>query len=89
MNESAAPTPARRFWRLIAVTAIVAALAIGAALWVMRLEGTPLRLHLVMAMSVGIGLTLLIAGALMGLLFYSARSGHDDAVADLDDLDEQ
>lgn len=90
MNDSAsrAPaTPARRFWRLMAVVALVAVAAAAAALAYMAATGTPLRLHFVIAMTLGIVLTLLLAGALMGLLFFSARSGHDDAVTDRDDLD--
>ena len=89
MNESTAASPARRFWRLMAVVALVAAIAIVAALFYARATGTPLRLHFVLAMSLGIGLTLLLAGALMGLLFFSARSGHDEAAFDRDDLDER
>ena len=87
MNESPAPSPARRFWRLMAVVALVALLAIGGALFYVYASGTPLRLHFVLAMSLGIGMTLLLAGALMGLLFFSARSGHDEAAAERDDLD--
>ena len=89
MNESSQPSPARRFWRLLGITAIVAALAIGAALYYAHATGTPLRLHFALAMSLGIGLTLLLAGALMGLLFFSARSGHDEMTLDRDDLDER
>lgn len=89
MNESPAPSAARRFWRLMTVVALVALLAIGAALFYAYATGAPLRLHFVLAMSLGIGLTLLLAGALMGLLFFSARSGHDEAAFDRDDLDDR
>lgn len=88
MNESPSPTPLRRFWRLLAITVGVALAAIIGALWYAHGNGTPLRLHFVVAMSLGIGLTLLLAGALMGLLFYSARSGHDEGAFERDDLDE-
>ena len=91
MNESAPPTltPARRFWRLMAGVAAVAVAAIVGALDYMQATGTPLRLHFVIALTLGIGLTLLLAGALMGLLFFSARSGHDDTTFDRDDLDDR
>jgi hypothetical protein len=89
MNESPPPTPIRRFWRLLAITGIVAVAAIIAALWYAHASGTPLRLHFVVAMSLGIGLTLLLAGALMGLLFFSARSGHDEGAFERDDLDDR
>lgn len=90
MNESVQPTPspARRFWRLMAVVAVVAIAAVIAALVYMNATGTQLRLHFVIALTLGIALTLLLAGALMGLLFFSARSGHDEAAYDRDDLDE-
>lgn len=90
MSDSSppAPTPARRFWRLMAVVAGIAVLAVLAALAYMRATHTELRLHFVIALTLGIALTLLLAGALMGLLFFSARSGHDEAAFDRDDLDE-
>ena len=64
-------------------------IAIAAALFYAHQAGTPLRLHFALAMSLGIGLTLLLAGALMGLLFFSARSGHDEVTHDRDDLDDR
>ena len=88
MNESPGPSPVRRFWRLMAIMAAVAAIAIGGALFWAQARGTPLRLHFALAMSLGIGLTLLLAGALMGLLFFSSRSGHDESAFDRDDLDD-
>lgn len=89
MNESPTTSPARRFWRLLGITAVVAAIAIGAALYYAHATGTPLRLHFALAMSLGVGFTVLLAGALMGLLFFSARSGHDEATFDRDDLDDR
>lgn len=91
MNESApaGPSPARRFWRLMAVVAAIAVACVAAALAYMQAAGTPLRLHFVIALTLGIGLTLLLAGALMGLLFFSARSGHDELTFEHDDLDDR
>ena len=88
MNESPGPSPVRRFWRLMAIMAVVAVIAIAGALFWAQARGTPLRLHFALAMSLGIGLTLLLAGALMGLLFFSARSGHDEGAFNRDDLDD-
>ena len=59
MNESPAPSPVRRFWRLMAIMAVVAAIAIGGALFWAQARGTPLRLHLALALSLGIGQTML------------------------------
>ena len=89
MNESPTRSPTHRFWHLMKVMAAMAAIAIAVALAWMHLSGAALRLHVVLAMSLGIGLTLLLAGALMGLLFFSARSGHDEAAFDRDDLDDR
>ncbi|MGL4540972.1 MAG: hypothetical protein ACRCUI_00505, partial [Polymorphobacter sp.] len=57
-----------------AITAVAAILAAIAALVV---SGAPIRLHMLVAVALGIGLSVLLAGALMGLVFVSARSGHD------------
>jgi hypothetical protein len=52
------------------------------ALWWIAANGTQLRLHLMLALGGGILLSVLLAGALMGLLFASNRSGHDQSVHD-------
>jgi len=77
----------RRFRRLMLVMLTLAVVAVGTALAVMHRDGVVLHLHFVIAMGLGITLSLLLAGALMGLVFLSANSGHDDAVIDprLDD----
>jgi tetrahydromethanopterin S-methyltransferase subunit D len=82
MKDRSPATPIRRYWRLVAIMATVAAIAIVAALWYLQRSGTPLRLHVALATGLGVGLTLLLAGVLMGLVFFSARSGHDQAVSD-------
>ncbi len=88
MNDSPAPSPVARFWRLMAVMLLVALISAMAALYYMQRTGTVLHLHFVIAMTAGIVATLLLAGALMGLLFLSARTGHDAAVSDIDDRDD-
>ena len=42
--------------------------------------GEPLRFHFVVAISLGVGLSMLLAAALMGLVFISNRSGHDQMI---------
>lgn len=66
----------------MAITAIIAVVTIAAGIFYVLRSGAPVRLHMLLAMSLGIGLTILLAGALMGLLFVSSRSGHDESVAD-------
>lgn len=60
-------------WMILASIA-TAALAL---LW-LRQTGTEMRLHLVIATIAGVGFSVLVGTALMGLIFFSNRSGHDD-----------
>ncbi|MES2336644.1 MAG: hypothetical protein V4537_00945 [Pseudomonadota bacterium] len=58
----------------------VSAAAGGAAVAVLwRLNG-PLPIHMAVATFLGVGLSILMAAALMGLIFLSSGSGHDEAV---------
>ncbi|KPF74489.1 hypothetical protein IP88_07870 [alpha proteobacterium AAP81b] len=75
----------RRFRRLMALMLIIGIGSAGIAVaWALH-DGVPFHLHFVIAMGGGIILSLLLAGALMGLAFVSNNSGHDDAVSDLDE----
>jgi hypothetical protein len=58
--------------------AVLAAVCAGLSLLYLQQSGEALRLHLVIATILGVGLTILVGTALMGLVFYSSRSGHDD-----------
>jgi len=74
--------PARRF-RVLLLSALAAgAAAVPLALWYLSSSGVSLTLHLVLAVSLAILLSLLLAAGLMGLVFFSAESGHDRRVAD-------
>lgn len=86
MNDNPNADLRRRYWRLVGLMALIAVVTIAGALWYLHASGTPLRLHVALAMSLGIGLTLLLAGALMSLLFFSARSGHDEHAAHDDEI---
>lgn len=81
-SRPAAKTHWRRFRRLMAFMLTIAAIAIVGALWFLKSTGTVLHWQFVLALGLGIGVSLLLAGALMGLVFLSANSGHDDAVLD-------
>ncbi|WP_416908027.1 MAG: hypothetical protein ACMVO5_13585 [Polymorphobacter sp.] len=75
----------RQFRALIGWSALAGLLAgLGAIFWVWS-RGTVPGLHMMVAMGGGIFLALLLGGALMGLVFVSARLGHDEEVASLDD----
>lgn len=58
----------------LAVVAVLVALA-----W-LRSTGAPARWELYLAVTVGVAGTMMLTGALMGLVFVSSRSGHDDKV---------
>ena len=72
----------RRFRRLITFMLAIAVIAIGGALWSLRRDGVVLHWQFMLAIGLGIGVSLLLAGALMGLVFVSAASGHDESVLD-------
>lgn len=67
----------QHFRRLMRWTALAAAISVVLAVTALILGGAPIRLHMLIAVSLGIGVSMLLAGALMGLVFVSARSGHD------------
>lgn len=72
----------RRFKILFGCAAGLSLPLIAGALNWISAEGTPLRLHLVVAICLAIFLSLMLAAALMGLVFLSNESGHDQDAAD-------
>ena len=75
----------QRFRRLMLLMTVVAVSTAALAIWQLRRDGVTFHLHFVIAMAGGIVIALLLAGALMGLAFVSNRSGHDAAVADVEE----
>ena len=75
----------RRYRRLLAMMLGLAGFAIAIALWALHRDGVVLHLQFVIALGLGIGVSLLLASALMGLAFVSANSGHDERVGRDDD----
>ena len=75
----------RRIMKYVALFAIVIA-AIAVLLVARGDSGT--HLHMLIAVALGAGLSVLLAGALMSLVFLSANSGHDEAASRLEE-DEQ
>ncbi len=72
----------RRIMRLM--LAVTIAVVIAACAVVYRSNGY-VSIHLYIATALGVGFTMLLASALMGLLFLSNGTGHDQAVADPDE----
>lgn len=65
----------KRLMRWMAVLAIAVGLL---ALLYLRAVGAPMPIHMAIATFAGVSLTVLLGTALMGLVFLSANSGHDD-----------
>ncbi|MFT4053185.1 MAG: hypothetical protein QM681_01665 [Novosphingobium sp.] len=60
---------------------ITVGLVIGSVILLYRSNGM-VSIHFYIATALGIGFTMLLASALMGLAFLSSGTGHDDAVVD-------
>lgn len=67
---------------------LAAAVAVALALLYLWISGAPFSIHLVIATALGVGLTVLLGTGLMGLVFLSSISGHDDSAARSGDEDE-
>lgn len=71
-----------RFRRILWRMAGVAALASMVALIFLRWSLGELRLHVAIATVLGTFLTIMLTAALMGLMFLSSGTGHDEQVED-------
>ncbi len=67
-----------RYKRLMKWMVLVAIVTIALSLVYLGQSGEPLRLHMVVATIAGVGFSILVGTGLMGLVFLSARSGHDE-----------
>lgn len=65
-----------RWLGLLALTVVLVAIA--AVYW----SGAPVTIHFYIAMALGLGLTVMLTGALMGLVFLSSGTGHDETIED-------
>lgn len=62
---------------IVSFGAVVLALA-----WLRYSIGDQFSIHMVIATAAGVGLSVLLGAALMGLVFLSSGSGHDEAIED-------
>ncbi|WP_226372639.1 hypothetical protein [Allosphingosinicella flava] len=69
----------RRYKALMRWAAIVAAATVLLALIYLKASGVPAPIHMIVATVAGVGFTVLLGAALMGLVFLSNASGHDDS----------
>jgi len=71
----------KRYWTIMRWMALLALVAVLLSLIYLKSSGQPVPIHMLIATAAGVGLTILVAAGLMGLLFVSNRSGYDDEAA--------
>lgn len=67
-----------RYKRTMRWMALVAVVCILLSLIYLKSSGEPVPIHMMIATIAGVGLTVLVGTGLMGLVFLSSRTGHDD-----------
>ena len=71
-----------RYKRLMCWMGLATVLVIAVALTLLYIENGFVSIHLYIASALGIGITMLLMSALMGLVFLSSGTGHDDSIVD-------
>lgn len=72
----------RRYRRLMLFMAYVTlAVVVGVIILLYQTQG-PLSIHFYIATALGIGAAMLLMAALMGLVFLSSGTGHDESIED-------
>ena len=74
--------PTFECWTTMAALAMVAL----SLFWLW--QSGPVQIHMLIATALGVGLSVIVAGALMGLIYFSSRSGADDDVGQGDEDDD-
>ena len=81
-DPAAAALAWRRYRRLMIWMVIVSIVAVLAAIVYLKMRGGPFPVPMLIATIVGVGFSVLLASALMGLVFLSSGTGHDEDAAD-------
>lgn len=71
-----------RYRRLMLWMLTAAITAVIGAIVYLKAQGGPFPIHMFIATVLGVGVSVMLAAALMGLVFMSSGSGHDDDAAD-------
>jgi hypothetical protein len=71
-----------RYKRLMRWMAVLTLAVLAAALAVLYALGALVSIHVVIASILGIGLMTMLTAALMGLVFLSSGTGHDESIDD-------
>ena len=67
-----------RYKKLMSWMSLAAVTAVLLALIYLKSSGKPVPIHMMIATIAGVGLSVLLGTALMGLVYFSNHSGHDD-----------
>ena len=79
-KDATAKTAWARYRRLMRFMLTITTLIVGMAFVVLYRENGMASAHLYIAAAIGIGFSMLLMSALMGLVFMSSGTGHDEAV---------
>lgn len=71
-----------RFRRVLRWMVLASLAAATVSLWILRELTGPMPLHMIIATAAGVFATVMLAAGLMGLVFLSHGSGHDDSITD-------
>lgn len=69
-----------RYWRVMRAMTLLALAAVPVSLGLLYLADGALPLHLGIAVGLAVFFSIVLGAALMGLVFLSSGSGHDEAV---------
>ncbi len=78
-----------RYWRLMRWMAVFTLSVIVAVLGYIYLSGDDMPIHFYIATGLGVLFATMLAAALMGLVFLSSGTGHDEAIDDRIDMDKE
>jgi hypothetical protein len=67
-----------RYWKIMRWMALASVVTVLLSLVYLKSFGDPVPIHMLIATIAGVGLTMLVGTGLMGLVFLSNRSGHDE-----------
>lgn len=73
----------KRYWRLMRLMLAATAIVVVIAMVLLSQGEDAASVHFYIAVALGIGLSMLLMSALMGLVFLSSGTGHDEAIDDL------
>lgn len=71
-----------RWRRMMRLMGVATAITVAAILGYLYLSGAAMSVHFYIAVGLGVGASMMLMGALMGLVFLSNGTGHDASVVD-------